>query len=131
MTTDPIAKELPRRVEQLFERAEKASGSNREVYLAFVADPELVLRAVADSRDSDRAEMVQYMVGSDDAPQPLAGKMTLRAVRPGSSGTTDVLSMELREPRRFHPGGCAFASYSGTFLGMMRPPSETKPASIP
>src|SRR5512135_1922978 len=25
------------------ERAEKASGSNREVYLAFVADPELVL----------------------------------------------------------------------------------------
>ena len=86
MTTDPIAKELPRRVEQLFERAEKASGSNREVYLAFVADPELVLRAVADSRDSDRAEMVQYMVGSDDAPQPLAGKMTLRACARGRVG---------------------------------------------
>ena len=113
------------------ERAEKASGSSREVYLAFVADPELVLRAVADSRDSDRAEMVQYMVGSDEAPQPLAGKMTLRAVRPGSSGTADVLSMELREPRRLRPGSCAFASYSGAFLGMMRPPSETKTSVDP
>ena len=102
--------------------AEKASASNKEVYLGFVADPELVLRAIVDSRDSDRADMVEYMMGSDEAPQPLAGKMILRAVRLGSA---DVLSVDLREPRRFHPGSCAFASYSGTFLGMIRPPSET------
>jgi hypothetical protein len=102
--------------------AEKASASNKEVYLGFVADPELVLRAIVDARDSDRADMVEYMMGSDEDPQPLAGKMILRAVRLGSA---DVLSVDLREPRRFHPGSCAFASYSGTFLGMIRPPSET------
>jgi hypothetical protein len=98
------------------------SGSNKEVYLAFVADPELVLRAIVDSRQGDRAEMVGYTLGSEEARQPLAGQMTLRAVRLGSA---DVLSMDLREPRRFHPGSCAVASYSGTFLGMIRPPSET------
>jgi hypothetical protein len=103
------------------ERAEKAAASNREVYLGFVADPELVVRAIVDSRQGDRAEMVGYTLGSEEAPQPLAGQMTLRAVR---LGLADVLSMDLREPRRFHSGGCAFASYSGTFLGMMRPPSE-------
>jgi hypothetical protein len=48
--------------------------------------------------------------------------MTLRAVRLRSA---DVLSMDLRDPRRFHLGSCAFASYSGTFLGIMRAPSET------
>jgi hypothetical protein len=109
-------------------RAEKASGSNKEVYLGFVADPELVLRAIVDSRDSDRAEMVEYMLGTEEAPQPLVGKMTLRAVRLGSA---DVLSMELHEPRRFHPGSCAFASYSGTFLGMIRPPSKTTTSGDP
>ena len=103
-------------------RAEEASASNREVYLGFVADPELVVRAIVDPQQGDRAEMVGYTLGSEEAPQPLAGQMTLRAVRPGSA---DVLSMDLREPRRFHPGSCAFASYSGTFLGMIRPSSET------
>lgn len=103
-------------------RAENASGSDREVYLAFVADPELVLRAIVDSGQGDRAEMVGYTLGSDEAPQALAGTMTLRAVRLGAA---DVLNMDLREPRHFHPGSCAFASYSGTFLGMIRPPSET------
>jgi len=105
--------------------AAKATGSNREVYLAFVAEPELVLRGIADARQDDRAEMVGYTTGGDGAPQPLAGRMTLRAVRVGSSRTADVLSMELQEPRRFHPGSCALASYSGTFLGMARPPSNT------
>lgn len=102
--------------------AEQASASNREVYLGFVADPELVVRAIVDPRQGDRAEMVGYTLGSEEAAQPLAGQMTLRAVRLGSA---DLLSMDLREPRRFHPGSCAFASYSGTFLGMIRPPSET------
>jgi len=37
----------------------------------------------------------------------------------------DVLSVELRGPRRFRPAGCAFASYSGMFLGVIHPPSET------
>jgi hypothetical protein len=105
--------------------AETPPGSHREVYLAFVADPELVLRAIVDPRQTDRAEMVGYTVGSDEAPQPLAGRMRLRAVRLGLSGTAEVLSMELREPRRFHPQSCAFASYSGAFLGMIRPPSDT------
>jgi hypothetical protein len=102
--------------------AQKDSASNREVYLGFVSDPELVVRAIVDSRQGDRAKMVGYTLGGDEAPQPLAGQMTLRAVRPGSA---DVLSMDLREPRRFHPGSCALVSYSGTFLGMIRPPSET------
>jgi hypothetical protein len=100
--------------------AEKALASNREVYLGFVADPELVVRAIVDPRQGDRAEMVGYTLGSEEAPQPLAGQMTLRAV-----GSADLLSLDLRKPRRFHPGSCAFASYSGTFLGMLRPPSET------
>ena len=42
---------------------ETASGSDREVYLAFVADPELVLRAIVDPRQGDRAEMVAYTLG--------------------------------------------------------------------
>ena len=54
------------------EPAEKASGSNREVYLGFVADPTLVLRATVDALHSDRAELVGYTVGSEDAPRPLA-----------------------------------------------------------
>jgi hypothetical protein len=37
-----------------------ASSLDRDVYLGFVADPDLVLRAIADSRQSDRAEMVGY-----------------------------------------------------------------------
>jgi hypothetical protein len=101
--------------------AEMASGSNREVYLGFVADPELVLRAIADSRQGDRAEMVGYTVGSTETPQPLAGETTLHTVRLKSSETADMLSMELREPRRFRPTGCAFASYSGRFMGVMGP----------
>jgi hypothetical protein len=108
--------------------AEKASASNREVYLGFVADPELVVRAIVDFRQGDRAEMVGYTLGSEETPQPLAGQMTLRALRLGSA---EVLSMDLREPRRFHPGSCAFASYSGTFLGMIRPPSETTTSVYP
>jgi hypothetical protein len=103
-------------------RVDKASASNRQVYLAFVATPELVLRAIVDPRQDNRAEMVGYTLGSDEAPQALAGRMTLRAM---SLGSADVLSMDLSEPRRFHTGSCAFVSYSGAFLGMIRPPSET------
>jgi hypothetical protein len=105
--------------------AEKAPGMDREVYLGIVADPELVLRAIVDSRQGDRAEVVGYTVGSEEAPQPLAGTTTLQVVRRGSSATAEVLRMELREPRRFRPGSCAFASCSGAFLGVVRSPSET------
>ena len=101
---------------------EEASASSTEVFLGFVADPELVVRAIADPRQGDRAETVEYTLGSEEAPQPLAGQITLRTVHLGSA---DVLSIDLREPRPFHPGSCTFASYSGTFLGMIRPPSET------
>jgi hypothetical protein len=104
------------------ERAKKASALHREVYLAFVAHPELVLRAIVDSRRGDRAEMVGYTLGSEGASQPLGGQMTLRAVRPGSA---NVFSMDFHEPRSLQPGSCAFASYSGTFLGMIQPPRET------
>jgi hypothetical protein len=57
------------------ERATKASGSNREVYLAFVTDSELVLRAIVDSRRGDGAEVVDYTLGDGNASQPLAGSM--------------------------------------------------------
>jgi hypothetical protein len=105
--------------------AESASAPNREVYLGFVADPELVVQAIVDPRPGNRAEMVGYTLGDEEALRPLAGQITLGAVRLGSA---DVLSVDLREPRRFRPGGCAFASYSGTFLGLMRPPSDTTSA---
>jgi hypothetical protein len=103
------------------DRVEMASGSDRDVYLGFVADPELVLRAIVDPRQGDRAEMVGYTVGSGEAAQPLTGQTTLRTVRLKSSETANMLSMELREPRRLHPQGCAFASYSGTFMGVIGP----------
>ena len=47
------------------EPARSASSLSGEVYLGFVADPELVLRASVGSRQSDRAEMVGYTVGSE------------------------------------------------------------------
>jgi hypothetical protein len=103
------------------DRVEMASGSDRDVYLGFVADPELVLRAIVDPRRGDRAEMVGYTVGSGEAAQPLTGQTTLRTVRLKSSETANMLSMELRKPRRFHPKGCTFASYSGTFMGVIGP----------
>jgi hypothetical protein len=102
--------------------AEKPSVSTREVYVGFVADPELVIRAIVDSRHGERAEMVGYTLESQEAPQPLVGQVTLRTVR---LGLADVFSMRLREARRFHPESCAFAAYSGTFFGMIQPPGET------
>jgi hypothetical protein len=102
--------------------ADKASATRREVYLGFVADPALVVRAIADLRHDNRAEMVGYTLGSAEASQRLAGQMTLQAERPGSA---HGLSMDLSEPRRFRPGSCAFRSYSGTFLGVIRSPSGT------
>lgn len=108
--------------------AEKASGPTREVYLGFVTDPDLVLRAIVDSRQGDHAEIDSYSVGRHAA-QPLAGAMTLRTVRVGSSGTAEVLDVQLRAPRRFRPGGCAFASYSGTFVGVAGPRHPAESAS--
>jgi hypothetical protein len=103
------------------------SGVNveHEVYLGFVTDPGLVLRAVVDSRHRHRAEMVEYRLARNETPQPLAGETTLRTVRLGSSGAADVLSMKLWESRQFRAGGCALASYSGTFVGVIGPPIET------
>ena len=99
---------------------DKAPGSPRQLYLAFVADPEPVMRAIVDPLQRNRAELVEYSSAIDELPQPLAGALTLRAAHPGS-----VLNMDLREPRRFSPGGCAFASYAGVFLAVMRPPNGT------
>jgi hypothetical protein len=109
--------------------AEGAPGPAREVYLGFVADPDLVLRAIADSWQGDHAAMQSYSMGRNEAPRPLAGEMTLRTVGLGSSRTADVLGVELREPQRFRPGDCAFASYSGTFIGVIGPLNRTEPAS--
>lgn len=108
------------------ESAERAaSAAGREVYLAFVADPDLVVRAVADRRRGDRADLIGYTLGSEAAPQPLTGRMALRA----PPGTADILTVDLLEPHPFRPGGCVFASYSGTFLGVIRRPS-TQATSI-
>lgn len=110
------------------QRGERTSASDREVYLGFVADPDLVVRAIADPRQGDRAEMVGYTLGREDAPLPLAGQMTLRAERQGAA---DVLRVDLSEPLRRHPGSCALASYAGTFLGVIRPPSEATVSADP
>ncbi len=98
----------------------------REVYLGFVSDPGLVVRAVVDSRHRHRAEMVEYTSARNETPQPLAGETTLRTVRLGSSGTADVLGMKLWESRQFRAAGCALASYSGTFVGVIGSPIETR-----
>lgn len=102
--------------------AGETSAASREVHVGFVTDPDLVVRAIVDPRHGDRAEMVGFTLGDEEAPRPLAGRMKLRA---GGQGAGDVLSLDLREPRRFRPGTCAFASYSGAFLGMIRPASQT------
>ena len=106
------------------EREDNASAPNGEVYLAFVADPGLVLRATVNSRQGDRAKMVGYTLASDQPQQALAGSIALRTMRLRSSGTADVLSIKLRDPPRLSAGSCAFASYSGTFRGVIQPPSE-------
>ena len=97
----------------------------REIYLGFVTDPGLVLRAVVDSRHRHRAEMIEYTLPRNETPQPLVGEMALRTVAIGSSGTADILTISVRESPQFHPAGCALASYSGTFVGVIGPPIET------
>jgi hypothetical protein len=107
-------------------RAEKkVEASKREVYVGFVAEPELVVWAMVDAPQRNRAELVGYTMGTEEVPRPLAGTLTLGPLRSGASGPVDELRMELRGPRPFRPGSCAFASYSGRFLGVIRPPSET------
>jgi hypothetical protein len=97
----------------------------REIYLGFVTDPGLVLRAVVDSQHRHRATMVEYTLPKNETPQPLAGETTLRTVVRGSSGTADMLSMNVRDSPQVRLGGCALTSYSGTFVGVIGPPSET------
>lgn len=109
-------------------RGEPALEPKKDVYLGFVDDPELVVRAIVDPRQSGQAEMVEYRIDSEEAPRPLAGQLTLRAVRLGS---TEVLTMDLRDPGRLRGRGCGFASYSGTFLGMLQPPGDTATAVDP
>jgi hypothetical protein len=104
------------------EPARNGAASRREVHFAFVAQPDLVLHAIVNSRRGDRAEMVGYTLDSEGASQPAGGQIALRGVPRGS---VDVFSMDLHEPRRFHSGSCEFASYAGTFLGVIQPPSET------
>jgi len=99
--------------------------AEREVYLGFVTDPGLVLRAVVDSRHPHRAEIVGYTSARNEIPQPLAGKTTLRTVTLGSSAAADTLSINVRESLQVHPGGCGLASYSGTFVGVIARPIET------
>jgi len=102
--------------------AENASASNGEVDLGFATYPELVVRALVDPRREDRAELVSYTRDTAQAPQALAGRLRLGPVRPGS---VDVLNLDMREPGPIQIGSCAFASYSGTFIGMIGPPSQT------
>jgi hypothetical protein len=101
----------------------------REVYLGFATDPEFVLRAFVDARQGNRAQIDSISDGRPEATQPLAGEMTLRTVRLGSSGTADVLDVKLWGARRLGLGDCAFASYSGTFIGVIGLQQPTDPVS--
>ncbi len=73
----------------------------REVYLGFVTDPGLVLRAVVDSQHDHRAELVEYTLSGNETSRPLAGETTLRTAIPGSSGMVDMLSIKVRESPEF------------------------------
>lgn len=97
----------------------------RDIYLGFVTDPGLVLRAVVDSQRGHHAEMVEYTLPRHETPQALVGETTLRTAIVESSGTTDMLTIDVRESPQFRPGGCALASYSGKFVGVIGPPIET------
>jgi len=101
---------------------ETGLAAHGEVDLGFVTDPELIVRAIVDPRQSDRAELAWYTHGGEETPQTVAGQMDLRA-------SANVLRMDVREPGRFHIGRCALASYAGTFVGMMQPPSEMTDAA--
>lgn len=105
------------------QRPEDTRGSAAtEVYLGFVAEPELVLRAVVDPERSERAVMAGYTLGEGRPAVPLAGETRLRAA--GGSGPSDagILTITLQEPRELRSRGCAFAAYAGSFVGMVRLP---------
>jgi len=93
-----------------------------EIYLGFVAEPELVMRAVADPEHAERAEMIGYTLGDGQKSQPLVGETDLRKPTIGADTSGGVLTIKLRQPYRLRPAGCNLASYAGTFVGLMRLP---------
>jgi hypothetical protein len=99
-----------------------AGSAPTEVYLGFVADPELVLRAIVDPERSERAVMAGYTLGESQPSLPLLGETKLRAVGGGAQGDAGVLTIMLREPHNLRPAGCALAAYAGTFVGIVRLP---------
>lgn len=100
----------------------KTRGSEPGVHLAFVAEPEIVLRAIADSHQGDHAVMVGYTLGSN-RPQPLAGTITLQI------GAPSVLRLELATSGRSGVAGCALASYVGAYFGLLQPEAEAMVAA--
>jgi len=67
-----------------------------EIYLGFVTDPGLVLRAVVNSEYGHRAEVVEYTLPRNATPHPLVGETTPHTVVLESSGTADMLSINVR-----------------------------------
>ena len=63
----------------------------REIYLGFVTDPGLVLRAIVDSEYGHRAEVVEYTLPRNATQHPLVGETTLHTAILESSGTAEVI----------------------------------------
>jgi hypothetical protein len=93
-----------------------------EVYLGFVADPELVLRAVVDPERVERARMVGYTLGAGQSPLPLTGETKLRPAPGSGDDAPGVLTIDLSKPHQFRPVGCTLMAYAGTFVGVVRFP---------
>jgi hypothetical protein len=95
----------------------------RELYVGFVAQPDLILRGTVGTPASDTAQLTDV-----DAPERAApiGEMKLRAVQEKS----DVLSMDLHDIPELARADCVVASYSGTFVGLLRPPTDQTMSSV-
>ena len=86
-----------------------------------------MIRYLGDDDPTTRRMLEGILAMEEEHAEDLArgARQICEMTSPSASGTADVLSMELREPRVFRPGGCALASYSGTFVGVIGPPIET------
>ncbi len=107
-----------------------AGEASAEIYLGFIASPDLVLRATVKAQDDhqQRAQLLDYAVGGDESARPIHGEASLRAPppQPGAPATADVLSLALSGGIDLDPASrCRFTTYSGEFMAMIGPTLET------